>query len=440
MISKLVIAGLAIALVRALWRVRQETRIAKGLAISLREGHGFLRETNRGLYENRHWKALIEAANEVLEGKKHLEADRAGQAGRLRATLTNMQEAVLIVDDADRVQLANEAFHRLFPPGGAGDDGIRRVFRNGALNEHLNAVREGRHPGRREVEFSNGEGSLWIEVSGSRIAGFGGEATEMTLLVLHDITRLRRLEAVRREFVANVSHELRTPLSLIKGYVETLADPEAKVSETDQRRFLGIIEKHTGRLERLVEDLLALSRLESGNPRLRKEKIRLGSLIREIVETFQAGDNASGHTFVLEIDDEADPVEVDALRIAQVVGNLLENAVKYSGSNRRIEAGTRREGAVMKTWVRDDGIGIAASDLPHIFERFYRADKGRSRESGGTGLGLSIVKHIVQLHGGRVWAESAEGKGTCVNFTLPIREAGTSEKIKTRPLPPEQKG
>lgn len=419
-----ILIPLILCLAWVLWRLRAASRTARGLADSLEQGHGFLRENPRGMGRDRHWRQLIEVANRVLEDKKRLDNDRAGQGERLKATLTNMQEAVLIVDDGDQVVLANEAFRHLFPAGPGGEEGIRRVLRNEALREHLTAVRNGETPGRREIEFtSRGSTSIWTEASGSRIPAFGRETAEATLLVLHDITRLRSLESVRKEFVANVSHELRTPLSLIKGYVETLADADATLPETDRRRFLHIIEKHTTRLERLVEDLLALSRLESGNPRLRKEKILLESLMEEIVDTFRGHDNpASGYEFSLSLETEGSPVEADPLRMAQVLGNLLENAIKYSGGHARIEAGSRREGGFVKGWVHDSGVGIAQQDLPHIFERFYRVDKGRSRESGGTGLGLSIVKHIIQLHGGRVWAESAPGQGTSIFFTLPLLE------------------
>lgn len=417
---------LVFGLAWALWWIRAQNRIVRGVAESLRKGHGFLRDTNRGLYRNRHWRGFIDTANEVLEKKRQLEAERTGQVERMKATLASMQEAVLIVDDQDRFHLANDAFWRLFPTDPREDEGIRRVLRSSALSQLLNAVRRGESPDRIEIEFMGEKSSVWAEVSGSRIPGFGTESEENTLLVLHDTTRLRRLESVRKEFVANVSHELRTPLSLIKGYVETLSDPAIEVPEADRRRFLGIIQKHTTRLERLVEDLLALSRLESGSPRLRKERIDLRNLMREIVDSFRSSETLSGFHFVLDLEEGLPRVEADALRIAQVLGNLLENAIKYSGDSKEIEAGMRREGDVVKTWVRDRGIGISADDLPHIFERFYRVDKGRSRESGGTGLGLSIVKHIVQLHGGVVRAESTPGKGTCIYFTLPVAERAES--------------
>lgn len=423
----------AVAIVWLAWRLRGQTRIARGLSRSLEGGHGYLREHNRGWLGNRHWKELIQAINRLLEEKKLLETDRAGQVERMKATLANMQEAVLMVDDDDRILLANEAMRNLFPKGQKDTEEVDEVFRNSALIEHLRAVREGSSPGRREIEFTGAGTGVWVEVSGSRVPGFGAEEEEATLLVLHDITRLRRLEAVRKEFVANVSHELRTPLSLIKGYVETLNDSAAELPADDRQRFLQIIDKHTTRLERLVEDLLALSRLESGNPRLRREEIVIETLLEEIVDTYRTGEKAAACEFVLDPEPEPSPVQADALRIAQVLGNLLENAVKYSGENVTIEAGTRREGDMVKVWVKDNGVGIAEKDLPHIFERFYRVDKGRSRESGGTGLGLSIVKHIVQLHGGQVWAESCRGEGTCICFTLPLiaQEADIEAELET---------
>lgn len=413
---------LALALAWSFWKLRGQTRIVRGLTRALRGGHAFLRETDQGWYRHPDWKGLIGTLNELVDEKKRVDADRAGLVERMKATLANMQEAVLIADDDDKILLANDAFRELFPGGREGDGWAERVLRNSELIDHLRAVREGQLPGRREIEFTCDGASVWVEVSGSRIPGFEADAEEATLLVLHDITRLRRLESVRKEFVANVSHELRTPLSLIKGYVETLNDGDGEIPETDRRRFLQIIDKHTTRLERLVEDLLALSRLESGNPRLRAEEIHLETLLEEIVESYRSGGETANREFVLDLESAPVPVRADALRVAQVFGNLLENAVKYSGENVTIEAGTRREGKVVRAWVKDNGVGISQKDLPHIFERFYRVDKGRSRESGGTGLGLSIVKHIVQLHDGQLWAESSPGTGTRISFTMPVAD------------------
>jgi len=402
-------------------RLVEYRRIAKELAASIRSSHAYLRNTKKGWYRYPHWRNLIETINELLEEKRIFEADRASHMERLKATLTNMQEAVLIVDDEDRVLLTNEAFRTLFPSIEGRFGRMDGQFRYGALVEYLRLVREGGSQVRREIELTRDGQQVWLEASGSRISGFGEDIGEASLLLLHDITRLRGLESIRKEFVANVSHELRTPLSLIKGYVETLCEPGGEVTEEDRRRFLGIIEKHTVRLERLVEDLLSLSRLESGNPRLRRENIVLENLIGEIVESYSTNKEDNRCTFSTQFDSGESTVNADALRIAQVMGNLLENAIKYSGGEvTTIETGTRREDGMVTVWVKDNGIGIAEADLPHIFERFYRVDKGRSRESGGTGLGLSIVKHIVQLHGGEVWAESRPGKGTTILFNLPL--------------------
>ncbi len=364
---------------------------------------------------------------------ERLEAHRADERERTKAMLANMQEAVLLVADDDRVLLANQAFYDLFSGLGEDDEpraAIAAVTENGQFLEHLQAVRKRRAAGRREVEFSGDNKSVWAEITGSRVPGMGPVGDEATLLIVHDVTRLRKLESVRKEFVANVSHELRTPLSLIKGYVETLCEDapgKASPTESDRRRFLGIIAKHTGRLERLVEDLLALSRLESGNPNLRKEELVVEALLEELAENYRPRGDAS-RRLVLDLEVERRPVIADPLRLAQVLGNLFENAVKYSGDSAAIEAGTRREGAMLRVWVGDNGIGISREHLPHIFERFYRVDKGRSRESGGTGLGLSIVKHIVQLHGGRVWADSRPGAGLRISFTLPLAVSGSSGK------------
>lgn len=418
---------LALALAVAVWRIFRQKKIVRELMISMRQKRGFIRDSAYGLYWNREWKDFIDAANSIRDENKRLEADRTGQVERLKATLANMQEAVLIIDDDNRVLLANTALRRLFSNDNFENEGIQKMFRNSNLLRYIAAVRNGKNPGRQEVEFARESAPLWTEISASRISGFGSGAEDATLLVLHDTTRMRHLESVRKEFVANVSHELRTPLSLIKGYVDTLAESEAKVSDEERCRFMQIIQKHTIRLERLVEDLLALSRLESGNLKLRKEKIVLESLIEEIVENFRSRADADGYKFEIHSEKDATAVFADPSRIAQVIANLLENAIKHSGGDATIEAGIRRDGDVIKAWVRDNGVGISEKDLPHIFERFYRVDKGRSRENGGTGLGLSIVKHIIQLHGGTVWADSKLGGGTCIYFTLPLSESKTTE-------------
>jgi signal transduction histidine kinase len=240
-----------------------------------------------------------------------------------------------------------------------------------------------------------------------------------TVLVLHDITELRRLERVRAEFVANVSHELRTPLTSIKGYLETLLDGGLR-DRTNAGRFLAIAHTHTERLGRLVDDLLRLSDVESGRVRLDREAVSLHDAVRVVAATFEPQAAPKGLVLVNEVPEDV-RVLADRDRLSQILVNLVDNAVKYTPEQRgaiRLSA-RRRPDQLVEAAVADPGIGIPSTDLPRITERFYRVDKARSRALGGTGLGLTIVKHLVQAHGGELSVESELGKGTTVRFTLP---------------------
>jgi two-component system phosphate regulon sensor histidine kinase PhoR len=292
----------------------------------------------------------------------------------------------------------------------------------------VEGVRSGRVQSRQEVEFIEAAGSTWFEVTGTAISSFSGRTSVSFLFVLHDITRQKRLEGVRKEFVANVSHELRTPLAVIKGYVETLVDAQGAISPADQEKFLKTIQRHTERLNSLLEDLLVLSRLESTQPGLARERCDLAQWLPAVMEDMRVLPAAAGHTVLLRMAPGVGSVFMDPLKIGQVFDNLVGNAFKYTPAGTAVETIVCiRDFDTIEFCVKDDGPGIPAADLPHVFERFYRVEKGRSREKGGTGLGLSIVKHIVQLHGGRVWAESTEGKGAAFYFTLP---AGRGEKVQ----------
>ena len=238
------------------------------------------------------------------------------------------------------------------------------------------------------------------------------------LVVLHDVTRIEAAEKSRRDFIANVSHELRTPLTSIQGYVETLVEDPRPDPETT-REFLGIIHKNATRMNRLTEDLLALASVESPDYKLVPQPTRASSLVQDAIESLggivvdsdvELESTGAPDTLVL-----ADP---DAMN--QVFGNLIENSLKYDGAGKRICVGAQLTENAVEFTVQDFGPGIASEHLDRIFERFYRVDKARSRESGGTGLGLAIVKHIVQAHGGRVWAQSELGNGAQFHFTLPL--------------------
>ncbi|MFA6961453.1 MAG: ATP-binding protein [Opitutaceae bacterium] len=373
------------------------------------------------------WEQLRLATNELITEVSQLQQQRSGQLAQLEATLGSLQEAVLIVDASNYILLANKALQAISTRAATQIIGHRLelVLHSAAFLTYVESVRLGRAQPQQEVELVENGITTWLEVTGTTIQSQGSSRGPWTLFVLHDITKQKKLETVRKDFVANVSHELRTPLSVIKGYIETLVDGHEDIPIEDRTRFLKTIQRHTERLNSLLEDLLVLSRLESINPGLRRESVKLHTLLSGIIDDYHARPATSGHQLKLNVDAAVGTMLIDPLKITQVIENLLDNALKYTPKGSSIELSARLQdlGEVI-VMLNDNGPGIPADDLPHLFERFYRVDKGRSREKGGTGLGLSIVKHIVQLHGGRVWVESKLGQGTTFFFSLPLRSNG----------------
>lgn len=370
------------------------------------------------------WERLRLASNELIEEVDRLQQQRTGQLAQLEATLGSLQEAVLIVDASNHILLANKALQAISPRVATQIVGHRleRVLHSAEFLSYVEAVRLGTAQPQHEVKVIDDGRTTWLEVTGATIQSQGSSRGPWTLFVLHDITKLKNLEAVRKDFVANVSHELRTPLSVIKGYVETLVDGGEGIAIADRERFLKTVQRHTERLNALLDELLALSRLESIDPGLRREPVEIGAVFSSIIDDYHSRPATAGYDLALNADPACGMLVVDPLKIAQVIENLLDNALNYTPKGSRIVLSTRQQGfGEVIVCVRDNGPGIPPDDLPHLFERFYRVDKGRSREKGGTGLGLSIVKHIVQLHGGRVWVESKQGEGTAFFFSLPIR-------------------
>ena len=268
-------------------------------------------------------------------------------------------------------------------------------------------------PGRKTVEV-NVVGIL----SSSQSVGKEGEGARGAIAVFHDITRLKELEKIRQDFVANVSHELRTPLTTIKGYTETLL--EGALKEEIASQFVQVIKKHTDRLTKIVEDLLMLSKIESREFQLNLEPITLPDLFEDVLGFIREAAGKKNITIIQNEIPSSLVIQADRNYLEQVLINLLDNAIKYTSTGGRITiSALETDQKEIQISVQDNGIGIPREDLPRIFERFYRVDKGRSQEMGGTGLGLSIVKHIIQAHGGRVWVESQIGKGSTFYFTLP---------------------
>jgi two-component system, OmpR family, phosphate regulon sensor histidine kinase PhoR len=410
-----------VILLFTLLRLSQHRQAVVSLRAALIARQPLLREDIPGTL-GVEWDELCTSAGEIVATMRKLDQQHSGQHVQLEATLGSLQEAVLLIDSNNYVLLANPAFHAIFPrAGNILGERLELAVHSDAFLRLVENVRQGCAQARQEIEFVDSQGSTWLEVTGSVVAPFNGKKTPGLLFVLHDITRQKRLENVRKDFVANVSHELRTPLSVIKGYVETLVDTHDTMPITDRDRFLKTIQRHSERLNSLLEDLLTLSRLESAHPGLARERLDLGALLAAAAEDFRARPVAAEHRIILTVAPALPNVFADPLKLGQVVDNLVSNALKYTPRGCRIELSARiGQSDTIEVSVRDNGPGIPAEDLPHIFERFYRVDKGRSREKGGTGLGLSIVKHIVQLHGGRVWAESRVGEGTSFLFTMPL--------------------
>lgn len=423
----LLVAVLAVALLVCLRLLAKQRRRLRDLRDAVRSSQPLLHEEGNNSAA-RDWHELAGAVNDLITENAQLRQQRSGQLAQLEATLGNLREAVLIVDEGNRIHLANRALREIFPKArDLTNLRLELIARSADLLDYVRATRAGQPLPRQEFELVDGDKTTWIEVSGAPISSPEGRPG-WALFVIHDMTQQRGLERLRRDFVANASHELRTPLSIIKGYIETLVDGHASMPPADREKFLRIIQRHSERLSSIIADLLTLSRLESATPGLELARIDLRGFLGELAADFAERARASGHELVFDLPDEIGELQGDAGKLTQAVGNLLDNALKYSPSGSRVEVSVRSldSPAEIEIAVRDNGPGIPPSDLPHVFERFFRVEKGRARTSGGTGLGLSIVKHIVQLHGGRAWAESTLGQGTTVLVRLPCGGANAA--------------
>jgi two-component system, OmpR family, phosphate regulon sensor histidine kinase PhoR len=353
--------------------------------------------------------------------RSHQEQANHYARAQQEALLNSMVEGILVLDERQCVRLVNRTLMQWFNlEADVKGRSTLEVLRRHELQEMVSRAAEQEAAQEIELEVSGATPRI-LQVHACMVRGVQGE-NQGTVVVFHDVTRLKQLEDLRREFVANVSHELRTPLSLIAGSVETLIDGAKKDPEAADR-FLHMIQKHTARLTFLIDDLLTLSQLESGRSVFHFQKVVLREAIERLLDDMRSRADAGEVAFRNQVP-EVLSARADSQRLGQVLLNLLDNAIKYGKSNGTIEVGARAASADMiELWVRDNGPGIPAQAAERIFERFYRLDRARSRETGGTGLGLSIVKHIVQSHGGRVWVSSEPGKGATFFFTLPVAKS-----------------
>lgn len=338
------------------------------------------------------------------------------QNSAIQAILSSMAEGVVAVDKDTRILSLNPTIEKIFAV--AGSESLGKFFleaiRNNDLAEVINKVLKSGELLSQELNLSWPVQKIF-HVNASALFDAGNVSG--CLLVIHDVTQLRKLEKMRTDFVANVSHELKTPITSIKGFVETLIEGALEDKE-NSRQFLKIINNHTERLNNLINDLLDLSQIESKAAKLTISGFDLKELVEEVLAGFISQLKNKGVSVSCEVAHGL-MLKADRERIEQALVNLIDNAVKFNKENGFVKIYAQDSGGTIKVYFEDSGQGIPEKDLPRIFERFYRVDKARSRELGGTGLGLSIVKHIIELHGGSVGVESTEGLGSKFYFTIP---------------------
>lgn len=356
---------------------------------------------------------VASALDKTTRGVEESYARVQNSQRELETLLNSMQDAVIAVDVDGRVQWANRGMDRLL---------LRAPRLNAPLidsvrdPDFLAAIQEA---ARDQIVTSARSNTIApgriFDVTAAPMPGGGAVA------VLRDLTETERMEKSRRDFIANVSHELRTPLTSIQGYTETLLDNP--IADNHVRDFLEIIRKNAARMSRLTEDLLTLARVESGEHRFDIQRVSTEELLQDALESFREVARSYGVELVIENSVPAGHVNADREAIHQIFSNLIENALKYAASGKKIILGARPAANGVEFYVRDFGPGISSEHLHRLFERFYRVDKARSRESGGTGLGLAIAKHIVLAHEGTIRAESDLNHGSTFLFTLPASEA-----------------
>jgi len=368
---------------------------------------------------------IIRDLQTVDERLKQLSSSVRVEEFSLKTILASMVEGVIVTDRVSVIQVANRAFVQMF---NLHQDPVKRPLMDVLLQPDIKAIIDQALKSEKEnvgevvfEDLLDQRQRRVFQVSASPLVD-AGNTLKGVVVVFHDISRIKQLEDLRREFVANVSHELRTPLAIFHGYLETILD-NTELPPDEIQRVLHVMRRHSDRLNSLVVDLLTLSRLESGQIKLEPVTLDFTLLLERLKADWAGFFEKKQCRLIIECAPDLPKVEADTMRVEQVFYNLLENALKYSDDGKDIVAGGLYKNGeeYVDFYVKDFGTGIPSDKIVNIFQRFYRVDRARSRDKGGTGLGLAIVKHIVQLHGGSVRAESALGKGTTVWFRLPLK-------------------
>jgi len=399
--------------------LRQLQRLIRELA-SGQKPKGFVARGGWGLKDS---IGQLERVSEKLEG---IISREESERVNLQAILGSLTEGVLVIDEEGKIVLANEELLRMFS--------LEEVPRGRTVMEATRLIEVGR--GVDEINEGGGTQNIEVQVpgiEGGQAQTFavnlapiveGNQKRSGVVVVFHDLSKIRRLEMVRQEFVTNLSHELRTPLSILAGYLETLENP-AVLKGGEGKKIWSVLQRNCERLTLLVGDLLELSRIESGQMELNLVARGPREILQEVTDDWERAFGAKKVKLKLECLPGLPAVLGDLLRVGQIFSNLMENALRFApaGSEVKLSARHLEAGGEIEFTVQDQGEGIPADKIDRIFERFFRVDGGRVREKGGTGLGLSIVKHLIQLHGGKVWAKSRAGEGTQIILTLPCRKS-----------------
>ena len=424
--GQMALSGIMISLIAAgisLWLTRRITRpieVLKSGALRFAQGH----LEKMPVPETEEMAGLAEAMNLMAKELDNRINTIVRQRNELETVLTSMVEGVMAIDMNERIMSMNASALKMFEvePENSHGRSIQEVIRNSALIKFIAKALSSKEILQEDIIFYNNEERIF-SVHNSPIFDAENNMTG-TLVVVEDVTKLRQLENMRRDFVANASHEIRTPLTTIKGFVETL-QTESDLDPEKSKRFLDIILRHVDRLNDIIQDLLSLSKIE-------KEKETGGIImaegnVKEVVDTAielcQSKADEKNIQIIKNTDEKLD-APLDATLLEQAIVNILDNAIKYSDEGSQIEIDAKSEDGNVTIHITDHGIGIPKEHLPRLFERFYRVDKARSRKMGGTGLGLSIVKHIMQAHNGSVSADSSPGRGS--RFTLQIPQKKNS--------------
>jgi len=419
---KIAMGGLLIALLAAGISLLISRRITRPIvAMKKSAGHFADGDFSHRLAapDSEEMAGLAEALNQMAAQLDNRIKTIINQRNELETVLSSMREGVVAVDNKERIISMNQAAAVLFEcdPVQSQDKNIQEVVRNLSLQQFIRKAITGRELEEDDIVlYQNGQKILNLKSSPLLDAG---KEQIGTLVVINDVTQLRRLENMRKDFVANVSHEIKTPLTAIKGFVETLHQGNVEKPE-ESERFLAIIQKHVDRLSSIIDDLLSLSRIEQEDERqaIQLENKPINAIFRSAVQICRSKAEEKNIGIDLACREEL-RAYIDPTLFEQAVVNLLDNAIKYSEPDSAIQLTAESNDSEIRIVVADQGIGIAKKHLPRLFERFYRVDKARSRKQGGTGLGLAIVKHIAHAHRGRVTVKSTPGRGSAFTIHLP---------------------